>query len=307
MNAMTYKASGRIAPAFFPLFILFMIIGIPLVSMAYVYMIFYIPSIYLNIFVTGACGAALGVLMLLAVKFGKARNTAVVMVLTVVSAVVMSYVQWIIYIPLVLSEVFGLTASFAERLEFTLHLLVNPQETFDFIASINEVGVWTVEIAGEIELYGTLLTIVWILEFALMAGVAMLVASIQSKTPFSENANNWYVEQKGVIQTDAVEDRESLKTDLGRGELTKLIELIEVGKTNDANFMTVTVHEPPSDASDDPFIFDIKEHSVNETKRKSKTKIEDIIKGLLVDANKAREITAKAATVTDPKDINQAD
>ena len=136
----TYKPSGKITPAFIFMYLAILIICVPLLSFAYTYGLFYVVefSVYGGFLLTVLCGMALGFLVGLAAKVGKARSPVVVILLSIVAVALMKYVQWSIYIPLIYSEMWGASWTLAERFDDTLFLLTAPAQMFADLGDISK-------------------------------------------------------------------------------------------------------------------------------------------------------------------------
>ncbi|MCL2530415.1 MAG: hypothetical protein FWE41_08875 [Coriobacteriia bacterium] len=257
MQATYYKPSGKISPLFVLLFIVFMAISIPILSVAYIYAIFYIPFIYLNIIIAIACGLGLGFAVLLATQLGKARNRVLVIVLTILAVFLLKYTQWCVYIPLVYAELYmELQADFAERLLISLELFFDPAYVLIGALDINEWGAWGFGESGD-AVTGGLLLGVWILEFLVIMISAVAVCWWKTVFPFSENANAWYTESKPEINACMSENFDALRASLETGNFNELVHLAHLPRVDGSNYLGITVFEPPASSSMEPYYLSI--------------------------------------------------
>ena len=303
---------------FFVFFVIFMVIGIPIISTAYIYLIHYIPFIYLNFLIAIGCGCLLGYLIRLAAKLGKARSPSVVLVCTLVAVIVMKYVQWCIYIPMVLDNVYGLYDMYGVditlwgRFVDSFDLFTRPGEVFDWAKSINEVGVWGISssssTAASSVVTGAMLLIVWILEFLIMAFGSIIVSRLQPLSPFSEESNGWYVEMGKKIETAIPGDFNAMRVSMENGNFSGLIQLSKAGKTDPVNFLRITFYQPPKPSSSEPYYLNIRlTNVVKKNKKKAQTKTQVLVMRLAIDKQSLDEIMTPAAPVYhgDPGNMQQ--
>lgn len=88
-----YKPSGRFSILFFPYFILFQALSIPLLSIIYIYLIYYIPIVYFNFLFTLGCGVTAGLVMMGIIPLGKVRNNKVALLFGIIAVCIMKY-RW---------------------------------------------------------------------------------------------------------------------------------------------------------------------------------------------------------------------
>jgi len=296
MNLTRYKPSGKISTSFYLFFVLFMVISIPILSIVYIYLTYYIPFIYINFFITLGCGAALGFVATLAATYGKARNAVVAGILTFVAVCILKYVQWAVYIPLIISEFFGSSMTMGERFMETLFLLVNPAYIIDSASIINEIGVWS--LAGA-DVTGAFLFAVWVIEFIILAVAAVFVARVQPGQPFSEEANAWYDEAPEKIEADMPEDISTVINALDNGNAVDFVQCALAGKTNDSNFMRLTFFKPPENSSSlEPYYVDIEHIIIAGTKKKPTTQANKLAAFVAITPETARSVIAQATTAS---------
>jgi len=256
MQAKYYKPSGRISPVFLLLFFVFMLIAIPVLSVAYIYAIYYIPIIYVSVLIAIACGALLGVLIMFSAKWGKNRNKVVVVLLTILAVVLLKYTQWCVYIPLVYSEIYhDYFATFTERLFLSLDYFISPTQVLAGALDINEYGVWSVGSSDVVT--GVPLLVVWVLEFLVFLVCAVVAASFTDTTPFSEKSNAWYKESKDEIVAGAPANPDTFKAGLAAGDFRELVHLVQQGVIDEPHYLGISVFDPPPSKYVQPYYLTI--------------------------------------------------
>ena len=310
MAASYYKPSGKVTPAFFVFYLLFIAVAIPILSLIYIHLNWFVPFIYVNFFFTVGCGIALGFVVMLAAKMGKARNPWVVLLLTVIAVILLKYVQWTVYIPLVISDAYRLIQlTFMERLNVSRQILVDPMWVIEDIQFINEHGVWSIGEAGT-PVRGTILYIVWAAEFLILMGGAILLSWGQPRFPFSEETNEWYTQMENQITIAVPENIDYAKTRIENSDFGELIWLAqntrkpeapaEAGTEADAGPETplgetsqwvLTLYEPPQASAQSPYYITIA-HTTTTLGKKDKedVKTDELFTYLAVDYNSARAL-----------------
>ena len=295
-----YKPSGKFSGIFFLYYLLVLVIGVPLVSTIYVYLIYYVPFIYANLLITIGCGALLGFLVALAANFGKVRNPLLVLVTTFVAVCALLYVSWAVYIPVIFA---GDILTFGERFIVAFELLLRPAEILAWALIINEVGVWTIGEGGE-PIRGILLSLLWVVEFLLIAGLALATSWGQPRSPFSEEAGEWHVEKPEKIETDLPENFDSMRNQMENRNFTDFLELIKAGRTDELNFMSITVFSPAQEFSTEPHYLTLESKVVG---KKDKVKATTLLTHLAIDTQNAREMIAAfeaQPTLEEPDDLD---
>ena len=293
-----YKPSGKMTTKFFLYFALSMVVAIPILGTAYIYISHFVPFVYARVFFAIGCGAALGFVVGRAAKAGKARRPAAVLACALAAMLVLKYVQWCVYIPLVFTDVYkAWDMAFWERFVESFHLFIRPNAMFQGMALINEFGSWSLDSASsksQIDVHGALLAAVWVLEFAAMAATGCLVAWKWPRFPFSEEANDWYVKKDRVLETDVPQNCQAMISSMENGNFADFVQLAKAGKTDDAKFLRLTFFQPPQAPSADPYYLTIVQMTTDRKKRnKNNTKVWATY--LAVDARTVSELTAKAA------------
>jgi hypothetical protein len=194
-----YQASGKSSPTSFLLFILTSVIAIPVLALAYTYLIWYIPFIYINLFITAGFGFAVGMAIShLAVKTGKVRNSTIAIIFGFLGGLFALYFSWAIWVDLVINagesygnSRIGITTSNIEFLQ-VFGLVLQPDTLFNFISEINKTGTWGIR-GGTVS--GTFLTIIWIIELLIILILSIIFPYLKAKAPFCEVDNKWFKEE----------------------------------------------------------------------------------------------------------------
>ena len=170
-----YSSYSDITAKFFLILALFMAVTIPVVSVVYIYLIYYIPFVWLNMFIASGCGGISGYIVGYAAKQGGTVNSTAIIASTVVSMCVMYYFQWCVYIPLVFTDAYEFYyMTFGERLSETLYYFIRPDWVIEAARFINEFGVWSYgQGVSYRDVAGSLLLFVWVCELAIITGFAV--------------------------------------------------------------------------------------------------------------------------------------
>ena len=270
MPELYYKPSGKFSPISLLYFVVFMVITIPVLSIVYIYAIRFIPFIYLNFLIAIACGCAVGFVMMLISKWGKIRNTILVICLTIVAMIVLKYFQWCIYIPLVYSDIYHFfQASFLDRMLLSFDLFLRPDVVIEEAIFINANGTWSLGSSGSsgYAVTGIFLSIVWIGEFILMLAGAIALAFSQPGSPYSENTNDWYKEVKTPFEAGLPADPAAFKARLETGDFRELISLVYQGRADQLDHLSLVMFEPKQPTPVDPYYITISQQTTSYDKK----------------------------------------
>jgi hypothetical protein len=188
-----YQPSGKIDPIRQSLLYL-ICIGIALV-MGYFYTIAicFIPIIYFNVLITVGFGILLGVVCRLFARFSHNRNRRSQIYQAIFVGIIANYFQWTAYCLFFIDNEIPSFGHYISNLDW---ILFSGDFSF-FIGELNRFGAWTI-FGGVIN--GTTLTVVWIVEFLLIALLPM-IGVLQTKVyPYSELFNKWY--EKYTLKKD---------------------------------------------------------------------------------------------------------
>ena len=290
MKNVYYKPSGKFSPLFFLYVLIIVLAAVPVISVAYIYLSYYTPIVYLKIFVTIGCGIALGFLMGFAARLGKARNPALVLVSTVAVMCIAKYVQWTVYIPLVFSDSYRvISMTFGERFLTSLYLLAEPGTVLELAGVINAIGAWSMGRGGQ-AVSGISLLAVWVMEFAAMTGAACLTSGKHPGFPFCEGSNAWYGRTPDKVETVMPENFDGVKAEIESGSYGELVRLAKVAKNGDGknggeHLLSLLFYRPPSPAQ--PYYMQINRLRVSGGKKREGKML---LKYVAVDGRSVGEI-----------------
>ncbi|MDR0782977.1 MAG: hypothetical protein LBE83_04370 [Propionibacteriaceae bacterium] len=290
MNIGYYKPSGKVSPLFFLLFLLIIAIALPILSVVYSHLIYYIPFIYLNLLVTIGAGAVIGATMLWARKAGKARNRGVVAIFTLLAAIAFEYLQWCAYIPIVIAEALEEGFDIVTRLWDTLDLLVTPSAVYEWAVLINENGIWGLSKGTAVT--GALLLGVWIAEFLIITVAAIIVGQIGAGDPFSEAGGKWYKQSKDTAQACLPADFDAMKARLEAGDISELYHLVRTGIVDSSSFLKIEFYEPPASVQSAPYYLSVNHVTVTIKQGKENENSNTIVGHLGVDRTTVEALRA---------------
>jgi len=281
-----YRPSGKFSASFFLYVLLIVVVAIPIVSVVYIYLSYYLPIVYLNILVTIGCGTVMGILMGFAAGLGKVRSPVLVLISTIAVMCIAKYVQWTVYIPLIFStsyQVLGITLG--ERFLTSFYLLAEPGTVIELAGVINAVGAWSVGKGGT-TVSGVSLLAVWIMEFVAMTGAACMASKEKPKFPFCEETKAWYDKIPNKVETGIPDNFEGMKADIENGRYAELVQFAKTAKKNETHLLSLLFYKPPS--SEQPYYLQINQVRLSGGKKKE-GKI--LLKYIAVDGESVREIT----------------
>ncbi len=286
-----YKHSGKINLLLLPLTLLLIGISVPILSIVYIYLIYYIPFIYLNFLITGIISVFFGFCVGSAAQIGHIRNTFFATALVLLACILLKYVEWCIYVPIVLAESESYT--FLERLIVSAFFFLHPSELFEYIKEINVFGIWS--FLGFTPT-GVILWIVWAVEFAIiiLAGWFGFLGTYISL--YCEDEKKWLKKIEGVREFEQI-NIEDYRADLERGNFDKLLLISETPPADTSNFTRIDIYEPPEKSQYFMTIIQVR-FGVN-GKGKEVTNITDLLRYIAVEKYTAeklmREPVAKPA------------
>ena len=216
MGNNTYKPSNKFNFAGLLLIILGVAGAGCLVSLVYLKINKINPIVYLTILLTVGFGAIIGVVANFVIKKFKIRNAGMAMLAVLIGALIFTYFKWATYVYWDNQEIlhdgkedYNLTEEYMiselPYLGNTLgDLLTSPSELWSQIKDINESGRWSYRASRsssvpKTPVKGIPLTIVWLVEAAILIGLPMIMASGKAKQPYSETEDDWLKEYKNVF------------------------------------------------------------------------------------------------------------
>ena len=221
-----YQPSNRFSVGGVLLLLCVGILAAGLLAFIYVYAVWYIPFIYINFLLTLVFGFLLGVVLAQLVRTGKLRNPALVTGLATGVALAACYVQWALYLTLVLNttsvESLGRRASVAHTsfsADVMMSILLHPGSIVEAMSELASSGSWS--LMG-VTPSGIFLYLIWLVEAAIIVVAAVMLARIQSTEPFSETANEWAEEEELPVLIAHINDPAATKMSLEAGDFSAL-------------------------------------------------------------------------------------
>ena len=203
-----YVHSGKTPVLSIVLTLVFGCLAALLLSVVYGYAIYYIPFIYLNFFITLGFGAFVGMAVGAGGKLGKARNTKFYGVIGLATGLFAIYAGWVVYF---------YAASAQTLLPLTLNGLWASMEYVAYSGSWSIFG-WTPT--------GWQLYAIWLIEAVMILGASSVVAlGSMDSTPFCESCNEWIENEQTKVGFKNIDDRDSFKASLERGQIDLIIKL----------------------------------------------------------------------------------
>ena len=186
-----YQPSGSFSPVSFLYFILSSIIIIPILALIYTYLVWYIPFIYINFFITIGLGVGVGMTMKYVVQLGKVRNPKLGLAFGFLGGLLALYFSWVVWLNLIINS--AATGESSNIVEQLLTIAGNPEAVYELGKIINSTGTWGF---GETAISGTFLTIIWLIESLIIMFFAVSGPYPSAKAPFCELDDKWFDEKK---------------------------------------------------------------------------------------------------------------
>jgi hypothetical protein len=194
-----YQPSGKFSTASFIYFILSAVIAFPILALVYTYLVWYIPFIYINFFITAGFGFGVAlVISYLSIKIGKVRSPKLALIFGVLGGLIALYFSWAIWVDLVINagesygnSRIGITTSNIKFVQ-VFQLAIHPEILYELASKINEVGTWGMR---GTTVSGVFLTIIWVIEMLIVVVISLLLPYASSKIPFCELGNKWFDEK----------------------------------------------------------------------------------------------------------------
>lgn len=193
-----YEHSGRGGTWGVPMAAVTGVVAALVLAAVYVYVLNWIPFIYVSFLATGAFGFAVGAAVGWGAKIGKLRNMMIAIALGVLVGAIAMYFAWAID-PLARFPQIG-------------GPLWELEAIWRYMQAGYEEGFWTIGRNGS-AVTGPLLALVWVIEAAVVIGLAVVgVNVLLGEQPFCEETNQWTKTQKAVSRLslendDAVEGK----------------------------------------------------------------------------------------------------
>ncbi len=144
-----------------------------------------IPFFYANFLLTFLLGISLALIIRVLIRLTHNRNKRSQITLAVITGLLANYFQWTTFVLFVVNSS---VPNFIELLQ-NLHWLMHPENLFQIIVEINNLGFWS--IAG-ITFNGWLLTTIWVLEAVIIGAIPVIGVLKANIYPYSERLSKWY-------------------------------------------------------------------------------------------------------------------
>jgi len=273
-----YKPSGKVSPLAFINFAWIVIIAMPLLGVAYAYLDWYSPLIYISGFITLFFGVAIMLVLADPVfKYGNVRNRVIAALFGILAGLVALYVSWVVWIDLVLNAgqfygatlhdvpMFGVTGSNLQWQQ-VVYLLLHPAEVWHIVVQINAVGVWGI---GHRTVHGIGLWLIWVSEMCLILGTSGYLGYEYSRKPFSERTQRWLTE-KSLSNGAPILDILSFKSALERGDM-RAFDVIVSQPDEKAPHVSFTLYELDHSAEIYLLVMDRPRHKIDSSKLDANT------------------------------------
>lgn len=217
-HALFYEPSGRIHPIGLAAAYLAGLLVTSLLGYLYTLIVLFVPLIYLNFLVTVGFGIALGILVRLLTKLTQNRSLQHQLLLAILLGLFANYCQWVGF---VLYAILGIIPGISDYY-LNLGMITDPSTFFGVIGEINRVGMW--EVFG-ITANGGILTMIWLLEFAIIAAFPVIGAYKAKSIPYAEDLQTWYPKYELDTDFEAIIGPDRFVERLRENALTALQEL----------------------------------------------------------------------------------
>lgn len=228
-NPAYYQPSGKFSPLSIILLLLMAITIFPLLALAYTYASWYIPFVYINFILTIAFGFAVGYMVnTFVIKQGKVRNVWLGALLAAIGGLIAMYFNYVIWLNLLFHlEADPMGPEPDSLITQILNFAVNPVAVFSLMKEINAIGTWGIKSSSAVS--GTFLTIIWLIEAAVVIGLPAFMSISRTSLPFCESSNSW-AEEIAIGGFNSIENKDEFIANLEIGDLSQLTGL---GKTEE--------------------------------------------------------------------------
>jgi hypothetical protein len=190
-----YKHSGKAPGRSIALALVFIPFSAWLFAWAYVNAVWYIPFVFINFILTALFSVLACLPVYWAVKDGKIRNTGVATGLALLAGSLNIYIQWALWCTYIVHKYrySGLDIDIPGIHQGFTFYLTHPGAMAKLVASISEVGTWTLSGSA---VSGFPLVMVWIAEAGLTLFLGAYFILDLMKFPFSESMDMWLPEER---------------------------------------------------------------------------------------------------------------
>ena len=182
-----------------------------LLGLVYGYVMFFIPFIYIKIFIMIGYPIVIGFIVSWAVDRGKIRNSAIVVLAGVGFGILADYAGWVAWMAAALGSADFLMAFFF------------PGEVLSFMRAVAEVGIYVISNSRPT---GAILYLVWLVEAATVIGVtAWFVITNHFDSPFCEECGNWVTAERYIGLFYPISNQAKFQREIKQGNFSVIGEL----------------------------------------------------------------------------------
>ncbi len=192
-----YRHSGRFGILGLVYMLMFGAVGALVLGLVYAYADDYIPLVYLNLLLVVAYGCGVGACVHFGAKFGKVRNSQLLLLGGFIAGLMAEYTNWVWWV-------------FAYSKQEVLVYM--PSDLWEVIQEVNEQGAWSVfgNTPTGIELWAY-----WGLEALVIVGGSTAIAWLTlSSLPFCETCGRWADSKDTLSPLDAIAEPQKFKARL---------------------------------------------------------------------------------------------
>jgi len=182
-----YKESNDLNYANLGKGLVIMIFVTLILGYCYSLLMYFIPFIYANVFITVGLGIVLLFCFDYVAVLTKVRGKRANLILAAGTILFVSYFQWVAFLGTIMFEAFP---SLSEYLS-SLTLIFRPSDLFPILSEVYTYGTWSLGSAG-IPVRGLSLLIIWIIELGILTLPIAKKLWSNPVMPFSDKYNKWY-------------------------------------------------------------------------------------------------------------------
>jgi hypothetical protein len=240
-------------------------IATPILGIVYGYLIFYIPFIYVNLFVVFGYVYAVSFALSKAVRVGKIRNKWITALAAFGFGLLAEYVGWVAWIAALARDPFFL-------IEFFF-----PFDIIYIITELAKQGVWSL---GSSTPTGAFLYTIWLAEAAaVIGGITYYTLHMLGDIPFCEESDAWADKSTGIAVFAPLDNPREFKEAISQGNFSAFNELKPIQNGNEYTWFQLYECETCHNF----FVLNIKDVRINTDYRgRQNTKQKDIVSNLKV-------------------------
>lgn len=253
MNTNTYQPSGKYAATLFPLVIAFYLLGIPFLSVVYSLLIWYIPFIYLNFFLTIGLVVAMSWCLNQLSKWGKLRNIKMANYIAFFAGILAIYLVWASYVTLLVNagDTVGTGSSYRDvtitktffNITHFIGIISSPASIVDAMAYLYDNGSWSIK---SITVSGFFLAVIWFIEAVIIVVGTWLAGTDQADEPFSEVSNSWFDKKELPYYIQMPEALNEFLDKLNNGQ-SSILKTLEYDSQSSLDYAQITTFSHESE------------------------------------------------------------